>query len=501
MLSTKMLRGSIIDSSLVSDGILTTIGTQAGATAFLPFGVEVTWPGETLERIHKTWQGGRVGANHSPEKDFGEILDVQYDGENAFFTVSVDEELRSQIEKNIDSVGVSIEAANPEVDNDGNITDAEGTGISFIFFPDDPACTPEDGCEILGSVPKELVEGIPDDLLLLAHGENLADIIAEVNAHDCECGGGDGCDCHSEEKIFEAAKLTTKKRKALPAGSFCGPDRSFPANDAAHVRNGMARLGVFKGENKSRIARCLVRKAKQFGVEVSDDFKKKYGISGGEPTTTNQRGNNMPEDGNETLAKLLEEVSAIRKGNSEEIEALKKESSGKFEALQKEKEEMAEKLLAMETVEEERKKKAEAAEQEAEAAKQEAERVKNLTPEERSDILHQLSQQLEDARKEREELTQYKLSKVEEEKRVALSNLERFGIEDVTRYERFDTDDLRMLVKDLEVVAWKIGEKVETGSGAKIMARLDGNGDDKVLAAIKKRYNQLLGYKPEPEVQ
>jgi len=38
------------------------------------------------------------------------------------------------------------------------------------------------------------------------------------------------------------AKLTTAKRKALPAKSFAGPDRSYPINDPNHARNALARV-------------------------------------------------------------------------------------------------------------------------------------------------------------------------------------------------------------------------------------------------------------------
>ena len=38
------------------------------------------------------------------------------------------------------------------------------------------------------------------------------------------------------------AKLTTKKRKAIPTKSFAGPDRSYPINDASHARNALARV-------------------------------------------------------------------------------------------------------------------------------------------------------------------------------------------------------------------------------------------------------------------
>jgi hypothetical protein len=32
------------------------------------------------------------------------------------------------------------------------------------------------------------------------------------------------------------ARLSAKQRKALPASDFAGPDRSFPMNDAVHIR-------------------------------------------------------------------------------------------------------------------------------------------------------------------------------------------------------------------------------------------------------------------------
>ena len=37
------------------------------------------------------------------------------------------------------------------------------------------------------------------------------------------------------------AKLTTKKRKALPKSTFAGPDRSYPIPDRAHAGNAKAR--------------------------------------------------------------------------------------------------------------------------------------------------------------------------------------------------------------------------------------------------------------------
>lgn len=66
------------------------------------------------------------------------------------------------------------------------------------------------------------------------------------------------------------AKLTYSARKSLPGGAFCGPDRSFPAHDAAHVRNGLARLSQssLSSEQKARVHGCLSGRAKKYGIKV-----------------------------------------------------------------------------------------------------------------------------------------------------------------------------------------------------------------------------------------
>jgi hypothetical protein len=70
------------------------------------------------------------------------------------------------------------------------------------------------------------------------------------------------------------AVLTSKARKQLPDDAFCGPNRSFPVHDAAHVRNALARLPqatTFDSAQKSRILACVRSRAKKFGVKVSAD--------------------------------------------------------------------------------------------------------------------------------------------------------------------------------------------------------------------------------------
>jgi hypothetical protein len=75
--------------------------------------------------------------------------------------------------------------------------------------------------------------------------------------------------------IMQDARLTTSARKALPESAFCGPNRSFPVHDKAHVRNALARLPQatrFSSDQKARILACVKRRAKSMGVTVSADM-------------------------------------------------------------------------------------------------------------------------------------------------------------------------------------------------------------------------------------
>ena len=69
-------------------------------------------------------------------------------------------------------------------------------------------------------------------------------------------------------KAIEFAKpLTTKQRKKMKSGTFCGPNRSFPVPDCKHVGTAKAFLGrsKFSSSTKKKIAACINRKAKQLG--------------------------------------------------------------------------------------------------------------------------------------------------------------------------------------------------------------------------------------------
>jgi hypothetical protein len=54
------------------------------------------------------------------------------------------------------------------------------------------------------------------------------------------------------------AKLTTKRRAALPNSDFAGPARSYPVEDKAHARNAKARAS--QAANAGRISEAEKRR-------------------------------------------------------------------------------------------------------------------------------------------------------------------------------------------------------------------------------------------------
>lgn len=71
------------------------------------------------------------------------------------------------------------------------------------------------------------------------------------------------------DNLTEDAKLSYASRKNLPDSAFCGPGRSFPAHDAAHVRAGLQMLNKSKGKDRGPILSCLKGRAKKYGIKVS----------------------------------------------------------------------------------------------------------------------------------------------------------------------------------------------------------------------------------------
>ena len=68
------------------------------------------------------------------------------------------------------------------------------------------------------------------------------------------------------EEILKDAKLSSEQRNKLGEKTFCGPGRSFPVADCAHVTAARRLIGRYKGPgNKTSILACVARKAKALG--------------------------------------------------------------------------------------------------------------------------------------------------------------------------------------------------------------------------------------------
>jgi hypothetical protein len=67
--------------------------------------------------------------------------------------------------------------------------------------------------------------------------------------------------------------LTTVKREKLKDSQYACPiDRKLPINDAAHVRNAMARFDQVKSNvcHPAIAKRRIISAAKKFGIDVKD---------------------------------------------------------------------------------------------------------------------------------------------------------------------------------------------------------------------------------------
>ncbi len=75
----------------------------------------------------------------------------------------------------------------------------------------------------------------------------------------------------------EDSKLSTAQRKRLPGSSFCGPNKSFPVPDCAHVTAARRLIGraSVSAATKTRILSCVSRKASAMGCDKKDNKEDK----------------------------------------------------------------------------------------------------------------------------------------------------------------------------------------------------------------------------------
>jgi hypothetical protein len=105
---------------------------------------------------------------------------------------------------------------------------------------------------------------------------------------------------------IEEARLTYAQRQDLSPTVFCGPNKTYPAHDARHVRAGFQRLSQF-GKNMPKavalkIYRCLLRRASKYNIEHdSSSFRWLIGEQSVEETFKA-----LDDETNEVISFLLE---------------------------------------------------------------------------------------------------------------------------------------------------------------------------------------------------
>ena len=72
-------------------------------------------------------------------------------------------------------------------------------------------------------------------------------------------------------------KLTYKEKEALPDSVFGLPERrEYPMPDAAHVRAAESYFRYCPEELKPKLAKAILARAKEFGVDVESPAVKQY---------------------------------------------------------------------------------------------------------------------------------------------------------------------------------------------------------------------------------
>jgi len=121
---------------------------------------------------------------------------------------------------------------------------------------------------------EKAIEKMLDDKALT---EEEADVLYEAISTEIDDMIVEGIECSqidlatSETVLIQLtdAKLSSDARKKLSSGTFCGPERSFPVPDCAHVTAARRLIGKYEGPgSKDAILNCVSRKARAMGCDT-----------------------------------------------------------------------------------------------------------------------------------------------------------------------------------------------------------------------------------------
>lgn len=140
-----------IIASEQDSNIFTIKAAKVGSKAFnRATKKKVIFAKEALEKFTETWNDGIITLNHN-KLDNGHIIAAWFEDPFVMMTIQADNDETAERMRAGEATGVSIEARLLGTDEQDNITEFDGTGVSVIFYPDQPACPLDQGCGIVAS--------------------------------------------------------------------------------------------------------------------------------------------------------------------------------------------------------------------------------------------------------------------------------------------------------------------------------------------------------------
>jgi hypothetical protein len=142
----------VVTASDEDDNTFTIAAAKVGSKSFGATGTKYNFTKESLQAYAKSWEGGIITLNHE-RLDDGVIKASWFDEHTdlVMMTIACDNPETARRMRAGEATGVSIEASLLDVTDDNDVVAFDGTGVSVIFYPEQPACPLKDGCGILAS--------------------------------------------------------------------------------------------------------------------------------------------------------------------------------------------------------------------------------------------------------------------------------------------------------------------------------------------------------------
>jgi len=135
-------------------GVFTIRAAKVGSASYNWIGEKLIFSEDSLVNYAHTWAGGIITLNHMYVDDENSMIlssEFKPSDKMVYMDIKVANEMTAERIRAKEPTGVSIEANIVGDTSDGEIIAFTGTGVSIVFYPDQPACTAEEGCGIIST--------------------------------------------------------------------------------------------------------------------------------------------------------------------------------------------------------------------------------------------------------------------------------------------------------------------------------------------------------------